>query len=89
MADSIGQFFIDLINLIIEGLGVVLSGLIMLFPDTPFGSPASPPSSLKLGYITWLIDFPTMLSHLAGFLVAVISYYAVRVIARWLKMVRG
>ncbi len=86
---SIGQFFIDLLNLIIAGLGAVLQGLIMLFPDTPFEAPSSPPSSVKLGYITWLIDFPTMLGHLSLVLTAVITYYAIRVIARWIKMVRS
>lgn len=87
--ESVGQFFIDLLNLIIAGLGAVLVGLLELFPDTPFSRPSAPPGGIKLGYVTWLIDFPTMLSHLAAFLVAVISYYAIRVIARWLKIVRG
>lgn len=89
MAQSMGQFFIDLINLCIAGLGAVLSSLLAVFPDTPFETPDSAPSAIKLGYVTWLLDFPTMLAHFGAFLVAVVSYYAIRVIARWLKMVRS
>lgn len=86
---QIGQFFIDLLNAIIKGLGVVLQGLISLFPNSPFGSPAAVPGSVNLGYVTWLIDFPTMLLHVGLFITAVTTYYAIRVAARWIKMVRS
>ncbi|MED1744797.1 hypothetical protein [Brevibacillus borstelensis] len=87
--ESIGEFFVELINLCIAGIGAVLTGLIMLFPQSPFSAPAAPPAGVDLGYITWVIDFPTMLTHFGAFLAAVITYYGIRVIARWIKMVRS
>lgn len=82
MSSSMGQFFIELLNLIIKGFGVVLQGLIALFPDSPFRTAPTVPGSVNLGYVTWLIDFPTMLGHLALLLAAVITYYAIRVVAQ-------
>ncbi|WNC17865.1 hypothetical protein [Brevibacillus brevis] len=86
---QIGQFFIDLLNKIIEGLGAILSLILQIFPDSPFSQPSSPPSSVNLGYITWLFDFPTWLSHIAALLTCLIVYYSVRVVARWVKLIRS
>lgn len=87
--ESIGEFFVEFINLCIEGLGAVLTGLILLFPKSPFSTPSAPPGGIDLGYVTWVIDFPTMLVHFGAFLVALITYYGIRVVARWIKMVRS
>lgn len=84
-----GQFFIDLINSIIAGIGNILTWLISLFPDSPFQDPSSPPTSVNLGWITWIFDFPTWIVHLAAITSAILIYYAIRVIARWVKVARG
>lgn len=85
----IGDFIIEVFNYIIEGVGVVLSWIIGLFPNTPFGAPKSPPNSINLGWITWLIDFPTMILHATYLTVAILAYYSIRVLARWVKVVKG
>jgi hypothetical protein len=68
---------------------VSITWLLGLLPDSPFVSPNSPPSSINLGYVTWLIDFPLMLRHLSLLLVAISAYYLIRVVARWIKVSRG
>lgn len=76
-------------NSIIEGIGAAMLWVLSLLPDTPFGSPSAPPSSVNLGYVTWLIDYPTMLQHLTILLFAIGVYYVIRVAARWIKVARG
>ncbi len=82
--------FIDVINWFFEGLGEILLFLFSLFPDSPFLNMSDdPPDGVNLGYITWMIPFPTMILHLGLFLVAVASYYAFRIVARWVELVRS
>lgn len=76
-------------NAIIEGVGAAIVWVLSLLPDSPFREPSAPPASINLGYITWLIDFPTMLQHLAFLLVAIGVYYVIRVAARWIKISRN
>jgi len=84
-----GYFIIDLINLLIKGLGVVLTWILSLFPESPFSTPSTPPGMVNLGWITWIFDFPTWIVHLTAITVAIATYYAIRVIARWVKVARG
>jgi len=83
------NFFIRLLNYCIAGVGSALSWCLALLPESPFGNPASKPSSIDLGYVTWLIPFPTMLSHLAVLIGAITVWYSIRVAARWLKVAKG
>lgn len=70
------------------GVGTALGWVVSFFPDSPFLIPSSPPGSINLGYITWIIPFPTMMAHLALLLVAIVTYYGIRVVARWIKIAR-
>ncbi|WP_138756555.1 hypothetical protein [Paenibacillus sinopodophylli] len=82
------NWVVSFINTVIRSVGAALVWVIALFPTSPFGSPSSPPSSVNLGWITWLIDFPTMIVHLVSLLGIIILYYIVRIAARWLKVVK-
>lgn len=84
-----GDFIIDMCNIIIEMLGAVVGGLFMLFPDSPFRSPETPPDTINLGWITWLFDFPTWILHFSLIVTAIATYYIIRVVARWVKLVRS
>ncbi|MGG3781577.1 hypothetical protein [Schinkia azotoformans] len=84
-----GAFFISLINSLIKGLAVAIGAIFFLFPNSPFGNPAEPPETINLGWITWVLDFPTWLVHLTALTGAIGTYYLVRVAARWLKAVRS
>lgn len=83
------DFIIKIINYIIAGIGAALSWLLDLLPNSPFGNPAASPGSINLGYITWLIPFPTMFVHLLGLVGAISIYYVIRVAARWIKIARN
>lgn len=85
----LSDFFIDLINYLITGVGVVLGWIIGFFPNSPFAEPAAPPASINLGFITWLIDFPTMILHAIGLAGAILVFYSIRVLARWIKLIRS
>ena len=84
---AIANFIVDIINYLIVGVGTVLGWIAYLFPKTPFTT-SSPPDSVNLGYITYFLPFPTMLLHATILCGAILAYYAIRVLARWIKMVR-
>lgn len=83
------DFFVKLINYIIAGVGSAFAWVIGLLPDSPFSSPAGPPGVVDLGYVTWLLPFPTMMAHMLVLLGAIAIYYVIRVAARWIKIARG
>jgi len=62
---------------------------VSLLPDSPFAVPSKPPSSIDLGYVTWLIPFPTMIAHFLLLLAAIVTWYSYRVLARWIKAARS
>lgn len=86
--DAIANFIIDIINYLIVGVSTVLGWLSYLFPKTPFKA-TSAPDSVDLGHITYFLPFPTMLLHAAFLCVAILGYYGIRVLARWIKMVKN
>ena len=83
------NILIKFANMAITGIGEFLLVVLVLFPNTPFSEPAFPPDSIDLGYITWLIPVPQMMQHFSMLLGCIAIYYAVRVAARWVKLVRG
>lgn len=84
------DIFVDFFNWIIEGLAETIGWVIDLLPNSPISSFSNDkPENVTLGYITWIIPFPTMILHFAVILSCVAIYYFYRVIARWLKIVRG
>lgn len=84
-----GQFIIDMLNILIKSLAAVLMWLIDLLPDSPFSRPSAPPDAVNLSWITWVFDFPTWILHFSVLLGAIAAYYVIRVIARWIKVARG
>lgn len=88
--NTIGDFIITILNYLIAGIGTVLGWIISVFPNSPFqGETSTPPASINLGWITWFIPFPTMFTHALLLATAVLTYYGIRVLARWIKVVRS
>ena len=85
----LSDFIIDILNYLIVGVGTVLSWIVQFFPDSPFSEPDLPPDTINLGFITWLIPFPTMIQHAIGLAGAILIYYSIRVLARWIKLIRS
>ena len=82
------DWIVALLNYLINGVAIVMGWILGLFPNSPFLEPAAPPDSINLGWVTWLIDFPTMIIHASALTTCILMYYAVRVVARWIKLVR-
>lgn len=89
MLDGLNDLLTDFINFLILGVGTTLDLILSLFPSTPFSRPVAPPSSVNLGWITWLVPFPTMMLHATLLGSTILIYYSIRVLARWVKMVRS
>lgn len=83
-----GDFLIEIINYLIAGVGTVLGWLLSLFPDSPFKSNFDVPPNVTLSYIAWLIPFNQMFLHFILILEAILSFYLIRVLGRWIKIVR-
>ncbi|MCL6587670.1 MAG: hypothetical protein K6T72_14365 [Anoxybacillus sp.] len=81
---------IDFVNFLIRSVASALSWAFSLFPDSPFLNLRDPvPSGVNISWITWFIPFPSMILHFSLFLSALTVYYVVRVVARWLKVIRS
>ena len=85
----LSDFIIDIVNYLILGVATVLGWIVSIFPDSPFSEPAAPPSMVNLGWITWLIPYPTMIVHALALTGAITVYYGIRVLARWIKLIRS
>lgn len=85
----LSNFIVDIINYLILGIGTTLGWIVSFFPDSPFSEPSAPPDTVNLGWITWLIPFPTMILHAIGLASAILVYYSIRVLARWIKLIRS
>lgn len=84
------DLFIDFLNWLLDGLAEGLTWIVKILPKSPFSDwGTAAPTEIELGYITWLIPFPTMILHFAGLVAVIGIYYLYRVAARWLKVVRG
>lgn len=87
--DTIGDFIITILNYLIAGIGIVLGWIVSIFPNSPFSKPATTPDLINVGWLTWLLPFPTMIQHTILLATAVLTYYGIRVLARWIKLVKS
>ena len=75
-----------------EKFGDTASGLmnqvIDLLPKSPIVYLTSNPTVSKyLGYINWIIPIYSMLTLLEGWLTAIVVYYVVQIVLRWIKAI--
>lgn len=87
--DTIGDFVITILNFLIVGIGTVLGWIVSIFPTSPFSKPVATPELINVGWLTWLLPFPTMIQHTLLLATAVLAYYGIRVLARWIKLVKS
>lgn len=79
---------ITLINKVIAAVGVVITAILMLLPDSPFLWMESLDSTV-LSAINYIIPIPAIVSHLQVYVLAVALYYAIRIALRWAKAAGG
>jgi hypothetical protein len=79
---------IALINKVIAAVGVAITAILLLLPDSPFIWVEKLESTV-LSAINWIIPINAMISHLQLYVIAVALYYVLRIALRWLKAAGG
>lgn len=87
--EGFANIIVSLFNYLIAGVGIVLGWIANLFPNSPFKEPIEPPEIVNLSYIAWFIPYTDMIIHVGLLGMAILTYYGIRVLARWIKMVRN
>lgn len=77
----------------IANIGIVLillSSVLAMLPESPFTAVIEAlNTSPILQYIGWIVPIPEIVAFLELWLVAISSYYAVLILARWVKLIQG
>lgn len=84
------QAIVSLINLIIKALGFTLTSLVNLLPVSPFNSiinqlNVNTEASNWLSYLNTVFDIPFVITVLNIWIVAIVSYYIVSIVLKWVK----
>ncbi len=82
-----GNFLIGMINLLIKGLGAVLSVIFALLPPSPFKLIDNSPIAPYIDNLNWLIPINEMLVIGEAWLAAIAIYYVQQIVLRWIKAV--
>jgi hypothetical protein len=84
---GIADWFIGVIQSIIDGLGQALTWLVNALPESPF-SALSNLSSNYMKWLNWLVPINQMVTILEAWTAAIIVYYLLVVILRWVKAIQ-
>lgn len=82
-----GNFFIELINSLIKGLGLVLTTLFSILPKSPFKIIDNTIIAEYLGSFNYFFPIVEMVNILQVWTVAVGGYYLVQIVLRWIKAI--
>ncbi|MCH5194325.1 MAG: hypothetical protein J1F11_10210 [Oscillospiraceae bacterium] len=78
----------DFFNFIKDGFSSFVEKLIDVLPKSPITYISANPDIRKiLGYVNYFIPIYSFISILEVWLVAILIYYVVQVILRWLKVI--
>ena len=86
--EGIGQWFHDLLQNIIDGLGDTLESILSILPDSPFIAIDNSPVSEYIGYINWIVPMTEIIAILQVWVVAIATYYLVVIVLRWIKAIQ-
>lgn len=88
----LADFFISIINFIINNLGNIANVAISFLPESPFlflqGLQMDSFLSTQLSYLNWVIPITSFLAITAHWLLAISVYYLVSIILRWVKLIQ-
>lgn len=79
---------IGIFNALISKLGLILSALLLVLPDSPFNYVVNLQSSWVQA-INYILPISEAVAHLEAYVTAVLVYYCLRVMLRWIKAVEG
>lgn len=75
---------ISIFNAIIAGLGAVLQAILSLLPPSPFSFIESFDQGW-LAVMNWIFPVSSAVAHLEVYLSAVVVWYGLRIVMRWIK----
>jgi hypothetical protein len=75
---------IGIINALISKVGIVLAAVLALLPDSPFNWTYGLDSGW-IGNMNYILPFSQAVAHLEAYILAVIVYYGIRIVLRWVK----
>lgn len=81
------NFIVDFINFIIAGFADILNVIISILPDSPFTFINNSEVSRYLGYLNWVIPFETFIAITMAWVTAIVIYYGVSIVLRWIKAI--
>ena len=75
---------IRIINALISKLGVALQALILLLPQSPFTYIMTVDNTF-IQNINYILPFPQAVAHITLMVNAVVLYYGIRIVLKWIK----
>lgn len=73
---------------VLNGLGALLNVIVSVLPGSPFNGLYSLVIDNKwLGYLSYIIPVPQILSLLQAWILAVTAFYLYMVVLRWIKAI--
>lgn len=84
---GLGNFLISVGNHIISGLGLVVSAILQLLPDSPFLFLMDSPVGQYASYINWILPIRECIATLELWISAIIVYYCYQAVLRWAKAI--
>lgn len=76
---------VGIFNFLIKQVGLAISAVLMLLPDTPFNFDKAFDNQI-LGLMNYFLPVQQAVAHLVLYVTAVSVYYGLRVLLRWLKV---
>lgn len=78
----------EFFKMLSDGFSSFIDGLIGVLPKSPIYFVNSNPAIKKvLGYLNWFFPIEAMLALTEAWLTAIVIYYIVQVILRWMKAI--
>lgn len=75
---------VDILNGLIQKAGDALQALILLLPLSPFNYVYSIDNKF-IRFINYILPLPQAVAHLTAYINAVVLYYAIRIVLKWIK----
>lgn len=79
------ETFNTILSWVGDKINVVLSMVALLLPDSPFQLLNKTPISPYLGYINYFVPIDFIVDTLAGWTAAILIYYGLQILLRWIK----
>ena len=88
MFDGIGEWWHELMQNMIDGLGEALQNFLDKLPDSPFNLISNDAVVEYMGYLNWIVPVSEIVAILQLWITAILIYYTYVVILRWIRAIQ-